>query len=132
MRGKSTGGCVAQLAQHLHQRVALGGALALPPGVRQLVHRGFVLRAAQHDQVAVAEPVAAAHRLVERADFQPQRSEVRRPRAARTAGGCHNCFEPGPRVVGWAISENPKYSRISALAGTVRSIVQAGYRTVES
>src|SRR5213076_2598764 len=57
-------------------RITLRTPLPFPPGVRQLVHRRLVLDATDHDQLAIAEPVPAAHWLVERADFESQRVEI--------------------------------------------------------
>src|SRR5439155_18242228 len=74
---KSSGRMVAELAQDVHQRITLRTPLPFPPGVRQLVHRRLILDATDHDQLAIAEPVPAAHWLVERADFESQRAEIR-------------------------------------------------------
>jgi hypothetical protein len=58
------------MSQDIHQGIALPGTARLPPGVRQLVHGCFVLVAAQDDQGTIADPVAAAHRLVQGANFE--------------------------------------------------------------
>src|SRR5437879_11039918 len=66
--------------------------------MRQFVHGRLVLDAAHHDQLSIAEPVAPAHGLVERADLEPQSPEIlNRSRLERLAK--KETLEPLARVV---------------------------------
>src|SRR5207247_1892753 len=95
---KPFGRTCAQIAQNAHQAIALRNSLSFPPGVRQLVYGRLVLDAADHDQLSIAEPVAATHRLVERSDFEPQAPEIRNCRLLERLSK-KKLFEPLPRIV---------------------------------